>query len=202
MTVHVRRLRLLATLLLGVLLLSACGRNMAEQPRVGPQQETPFFADGASNRPLLEGTVSRQRGGIDPVFFTGQGPTGFVSELPVELSYDLLLRGQERYDIFCSMCHGYTGLGDGMVVSRGYPQPTSFHEQRLLDAPVGYYFSAMTNGFGRMYSYASRIPPEDRWAIAAYVKALQLSQNASIDDVPAEVRRSLELERSEGSLPR
>lgn len=202
MTAHARRARLLATLLVGALLLSACGRNMADQPRVTPQQESPFFADGVGSRPLLEGTVSRQRGGIDPVFFTGQGPTGFVSELPVELSYELLLRGQERYDIFCSMCHGYTGRGDGMVVSRGYPQPTSFHEQRLLDAPVGYYFSAMTNGFGRMYSYASRIPPEDRWAIAAYVKALQLSQNASFDDVPAEVRRALELERSEGSLPR
>jgi cytochrome c553 len=202
MTPRARRARLLATLLLGALLLSACGRNMAEQPRVGPQQESPFFADGAGNRPLLEGTVSRQRGDVDPVFFSGQGPSGFVSELPIELSYDLLLRGQERYDIFCSMCHGYTGRGDGMVVSRGYPQPTSFHEQRLLDAPVGYYVNAMTNGFGRMYSYASRIPPEDRWAIAAYVKALQLSQNATIDDVPAEVRRAFDLEGSEGSLPR
>ncbi len=183
------------------LLVSGCGRNMAEQPRLGAQQASPFFADGSGNRPLLEGTVSRERGGIDPVFFTGMGPDGMVSQLPIELSYELLQRGQERYDIFCSMCHGYTGEGDGMVVRRGFPRPASFHEQRLLDASVGYYFSAMTNGFGRMYSYASRIAPEDRWAIAAYVKALQLSQNATLDDVPTEVRRALELGDSEGRLP-
>jgi cytochrome c553 len=113
----------------------------------------------------------------------------------------VLLRGQERYDIYCSMCHGYTGAGDGMVVQRGFPRPASFHEQRLLDASVGYYFNAMTNGFGRMYSYAGRIPAEDRWAIAAYVKALQLSQNATIDDVPADVRRALELEGSRREHP-
>ncbi len=194
------RLGLLA--LVAVLLLAGCGRNMAEQPRVGPLQATPFFADGSGNRPLLDGTVSRERGAIDPVFFTGQQGGMLVNELPIEVTFELLLRGQERYDIFCSMCHGYTGAGDGMVVRRGFPQPVSFHEQRLLDASVGYYFNAMTNGFGRMYSYAGRIPAEDRWAIAAYVKALQLSQNASIDDVPADVRHALELDRSEGSLPR
>jgi len=197
-----RLARLAATLVLGLVLLAACGRNMAEQPKVGALQASPFFADGSGSQPLIEGTVSRERGGIDPVFFTGQGPAGLVSELPIELSYDLLLRGQERYDIFCSMCHGYTGEGDGMIVRRGFPQPASFHEARLLEASVGYYFSAMTNGFGRMYSYASRIPAEDRWAIAAYVKALQLSQNATIDDVPADVRRALELGASEGSVRR
>jgi len=197
-----RRLRLSIALIALALVLSACGRNMAEQPRVGALQATPFFADGSGSRPLIEGTVSRERGGIDPVFFSGQGPAGFVTEMPIELTYELLARGQERYDIFCSMCHGYTGHADGMVVSRGYPRPTSFHEQRLLDAPVGYYVSAITNGFGRMYSYASRIPPEDRWAIAAYVKALQLSQNATLDDVPADVLRALELANAEGNLPR
>ncbi len=197
-----RLARLAATLALGLVLLTACGRNMAEQPKVGALQASPFFADGSGSQPLIEGTVSRERGGIDPVFFSGQGPAGLVSELPIELSYDLLLRGQERYDVFCSMCHGYTGDGDGMIVRRGFPRPASFHEPRLLDASVGYYFSAMTNGFGRMYSYASRIPAEDRWAIAAYVKALQLSQNATIDDVPADVRQALELGASEGSVRR
>lgn len=186
--------------LLMVLLLAGCGRNMAEQPRVGPLQATPFFADGSGNRPLLEGTVSRQRGAIDPVFYTGQDEGGLVTELPIDLTFDLVLRGQERYDIYCSMCHGYTGAGDGMVVRRGFPRPASFHEERLLNASVGYYFNAMTYGFGRMYSYAGRIPAEDRWAIAAYVKALQVSQNATIDDVPADVRRALELEGTEGSL--
>ncbi len=192
--------RLFVLALVGALLLAGCGRNMAEQPRVGPLQATPFFADGSGNRAPLEGTVSRERGAVDPVFFTGQRDGGLVTELPIELTYELLLRGQERYDIFCSMCHGYTGAGDGMVVRRGFPQPASFHDQRLLDASVGYYFNAMTNGFGRMYSYAGRIPAEDRWAIAAYVKALQLSQNATIDDVPADVRRALELEGAEGSI--
>jgi len=195
-----RALRLVVLALAGVLLLAGCGRNMAEQPRVGPSQATPFFADGSGNRTLLEGTVSRERGAIDPVFFTGQSDGALVTELPVELTFELLLRGQERYDIYCAMCHGYTGEGDGMVVRRGFPRPASFHDQRLLDASVGYYFNAMTNGFGRMYSYAGRIPAEDRWAIAGYVKALQLSQNATIDDVPADVRRALELAGTEGSI--
>ena len=173
------------------LLLSACGRNMYDQPRAEAYEASPFFADGAASRPLPEGTVSRERGAFDPVYLTGQDATGLVAELPVELTGELLLRGQERYNIYCAACHNYNGDGRGMIVQKGFPQPTSFHEQRLLDAPVGYTFNAVTNGFGRMYSYASRIPVEDRWAIAAYVKALQLSQNATVDDVPAEVLNEL-----------
>ncbi len=197
-----QRLRLALLALLALALLAGCGRNMAEQPRLGPLQESPFFPDRSGSLPLVEGTVSRERGAIDPVFFTGTRAGALVTELPVELTLALVQRGQERYDIFCAMCHGYTGDGDGMIVRRGFPRPVSFHEQRLLDASVGYYFSAMTNGFGRMYPYASRIPAEDRWAIAAYVKALQLSQNATVDDVPADVRRALELGTSEGRAPR
>ena len=191
-------MRRAATLLAIVLLLSACGNNMADQPAVRPLQGSEFFADGSGMRPPLEGTVSRRAGAVDPVFTTGQNASGLLTELPVALTLELLQRGQERYDIFCAVCHGHTGDGDGMVVTRGFPAPASFHEQRLLDASVGYYFNAMTNGFGRMYSYASRIPAEDRWAIAGYVKALQLSQNATLDDVPASVR--LELESSEGRV--
>lgn len=171
-------------LVVASLLLSACGRNMADQPKAEVYEASPFFSDGTSARPLPEGTISRARGDVDPLYFTGQGPDGLVTELPVELSEDLLLRGQERYNIYCSACHNYNGDGRGMVVQKGFPQPTSFHDQRLLDAPVGYFFTSITNGFGRMYSYASRVPVEDRWAIAAYVKALQLSQNATLDDVP------------------
>ena len=182
----------LIPLLTLALLLSACGNNMREQPALRPLQNSPFFSDGIGMRAPLEGTVPRSSGGIDPVFFTGMTATGQATELPIELTVELLQRGKERYDIFCSVCHGFTGQGDGMIVTRGYPAPTSFHEQRLLDASVGYYFGAMTNGFGRMYSYASRIPAEDRWAIAGYIKALQLSQNASADDLPAHVRSELE----------
>lgn len=169
------------------LLLAACGRNMADQPKAETYEASPFFADGASSRPLPEGAVSRERGGLDPAYLSGQDDDGPLTELPIELTTDLLLRGQERYNIYCAPCHNYDGGGDGMVVQKGFVQPTSFHEQRLLDAPVGYYYNAITNGFGRMYSYASRIPVEDRWAIAGYVKALQLSQNATLDDVPDDV---------------
>lgn len=168
-------------------LLAACGRNMSDQPKAETYEASPFFADGASSRPLPEGAVSRERGGLDPAYLSGQDDDGPLTELPIELTTDLLLRGQERYNIYCAPCHNYDGGGDGMVVQKGFVQPTSFHEQRLLDAPVGYYYNAITNGFGRMYSYASRIPVEDRWAIAGYVKALQLSQNATLDDVPDDV---------------
>ncbi len=194
-----RTSRTLLLTLAGILLLSACGRNMYDQPKAETYEASPFFADGASSRPLPDGVISRNRGGVDPVYFTGLGATGMVSELPVELTTDLLLRGQERYDIYCSVCHNYNGNGGGMVVQKGFPQPVSFHDQRLLDAPVGYFYNAITNGFGRMYSYASRIPVEDRWAISAYVKALQLSQNATIDDVPVEVLESLRV--AQGEVP-
>ena len=184
--------RVLPVLVVGLaLVLSACGRNMYDQPKAEAYEASPFFANGTSSRPLPEGTVSRERGAIDPVYLTGQGPDGLVTGLPVELDAELLLRGQERYDIFCAACHNYNGDGRGMIVQKGFPQPTSFHDQRLIDAPVGYVFNAVTNGFGRMYSYASRVPVEDRWAIAAYVKALQLSQNATIDDIPPDVLDTL-----------
>lgn len=180
-----RTVRVVLVALLGTLLLTSCGRNMFDQPRADAFDASPYFADGSAMRPLPTGTVSREYGGLEPSYLTGLGPAGFVSELPVELTSDLLLRGQERFDIYCAPCHNYNGDGMGMVVQRGFPQPVSFTAtQRLLDAPVGYYYNAITNGFGRMYSYASRVKPEDRWAISAYVKALQLSQNADPSDVP------------------
>lgn len=191
-----RRLTLYGLLGLS-LLLAACGRNMHDQPRADTYSASPFFADGTSARPLIEGTVSRERGAIDPDFFDGQDENGLVAELPLALTVSLLQRGQERYNIYCSPCHNYNGNGQGVVVQKGFVQPASLHEQRLLDSPVGYYYNAMTNGFGRMYSYASRIPPEDRWAIAGYIKALQLSQNAFVDDIPENAR--MQLEQLEGS---
>jgi mono/diheme cytochrome c family protein len=108
------------------------------------------------------------------------------------LTADLLERGQERFNIFCRPCHGGLGNGDGVVVERGFPPPPSYHDPRLREAPLGHFFDVVTNGFGRMTSYAARIPPRDRWAIAAYVRALQLSQNAELDDVPPGERRRLE----------
>lgn len=175
----------LAGLALLVMLLAACGRNMSEQPSLRAYESSPFFEDGAGFRPIPEGTVSRETGAFDESFFTGQDASGLLAEPPVEVNLELLVRGQERYDIFCAVCHDFDGSGQGMIVKRGFPQPTSFHDPRLRQAPAGYFFSAMTNGFGRMYPYASRVPAEDRWAITAYIRALQLSQFASSDDLPA-----------------
>lgn len=189
-----RRAGILLVALIGVLLLSACGRNMYDQPRADAFESSQFFADGSAMRPLPTGTVSREFGALEPAYLTGMDSNGMLTELPLELTTDLLLRGQERFDIYCSPCHNYNGDGMGAVVERGFPQPASLTTtERLLDAPVGYYYNAITNGFGRMYSYASRVPVHDRWAISAYVKALQLSQNAGVADVPADILSGLTL---------
>ena len=176
----------LGMMVLLMLLLTSCGRNMFDQARADPFQASQFFADGASMQPLVPNTVSREFGALEPSYLSGMDANGMLTELPVALSLELLHRGQERYDIYCSPCHNYNGDGVGATVRRGFPQPVSFTTtDRLLDAPVGYFYSAITNGFGRMYPYASRVSVEDRWAISAYVKALQLSQNAAATDVPA-----------------
>lgn len=183
-----RRLFLLALLLA----LTGCGRNMYDQAKYWPDDPSPFFEDGTSNRPLIEGTVSRSRGEVDPTFFTGQSADGLATELPIELTEALLQRGQERYNIYCAVCHNYSGNGQGMIVQKGFVQPASFHEPRLQAAPVGYFYNVITNGFGRMYPYASRVPPEDRWAISAYIRALQYSQNAPVSELPENLRGQLE----------
>jgi len=191
---------LFAGLMVTALSISACGRNMFDQPKAEVYEASPYFADGASARPLIEGTVPRSRGAVAASFFSGQGDAGLLDEVPLPVTMELLERGQERYNIYCAPCHNFNGDGRGMVVQKGFPQPPSLHEQRLRDVPVGYFFNAMTNGFGRMFSYASRIPPEDRWAIAAYIRALQLSQDATPDDIPSGAR--LQLEQTQGATHR
>jgi cytochrome c553 len=185
-----RRINLTLFIIL-TMFLSACGLNMYDQPRAEYQEKSVFLPGGVSTQPLPQGVVSRERGGFDEVFYTGQDANGFVTDLPIPLTLELVQRGQQRFNIYCTPCHNFNGNGLGVIVQKGMPQPASFHDQRLRDAPVGYFFNAMTNGFGRMYSYASRIPPEDRWAIASYIRALQLSQNATLDDVPEELRDTL-----------
>lgn len=180
-----RRLFFLAALLA---LLSGCGRNMYDQAKFETYDASPFYENGTSSRALLEGTVSRSRGEIDESYFTGQGDDGIATELPFELTEAVLERGQERYNIYCSPCHNYSGNGEGMIVQKGFVQPTSFHDPRLLASPVGYFYGAITNGFGRMFSYAARVPPEDRWAIAAYIKTMQYAQSAPVADLPPEIR--------------
>jgi mono/diheme cytochrome c family protein len=184
---------LYTVVLLGLsFLLSACGMNMHRQPRAEYQEANPYFANGTTAQQLPEGVVSRNRGAYDDAVYSGQDADGnLLADVPFEVTQELLERGQGRFNIYCTPCHNYTGDGQGVIVQKGMPQPTSFHDQRLRDQNVGYFYFVMTNGFGRMFSYASRITPEDRWAIAAYVRTLQLSQHATLDDVPAELQEEL-----------
>jgi len=154
------------------LFLSGCGRDMADQPKYEPLESAGFFPDDQSARPLVEGTVAR-----DAVL----EPRPERSPLPVTEA--VLNRGRERYDIYCAPCHGRTGDGEGMIPERGFPRPPSYHSERLRNAPDRHYYDVITEGFGVMFSYANRVAPEDRWAIAAYIRALQLSQNATREDV-------------------
>jgi mono/diheme cytochrome c family protein len=166
--------------------LAGCRQQMANQPRYDPYEPSDFFADGMSARPRLAGTVARGEAGVDPYFETGKinGQEGDAFPFPV--TADVMQRGHERFDIYCSECHGRLGDGNGMIPSRGYRRPPSYHTETLRAAKVGHFFDVMTNGFGVMPSYRTMIPPSDRWAIVAYIRALQLSQNAMIDEIPPE----------------
>ena len=173
-----------------------CRQDMHDQPKFEPLEATTVFANGAASRPMIEGTVARGQLRDDRLFYTGRtAEDQFVTELPVPLTRELLERGQTRFNAFCSPCHGRVGYGDGMVVQRGFKHPMSFHELRLRESPVGYFFQIMTNGFGDMSSYAAQIPVTDRWAIVAYIRALQLSQHAPVENLSAE-----DLERVEAEI--
>jgi hypothetical protein len=164
---------------------------MADQPRYKPLAPSAFFEDGRSARPSVPGTVAQGQLREDEHLYTGRVDGQLVELFPFPVTRQVLDRGRERFDIFCSPCHGRVGDGKGMVVRRGFAQPPSFHIERLRTAPAGYVFEVITKGFGRMYDYADRIGVEDRWAIAAYIRALQLSQNARLEDVPEPERAQL-----------
>lgn len=174
------------------LLLAGCRQDMHDQPRYKPFARSDFFADGRSERPLVPGTVARGWLREDARVYTGKQGAAFVAEFPLPVDLELVQRGRERFEIFCAPCHGRTGAGNGMVVQRGYRKPTTFHIDRLRHEKPGYFFDVITNGFGAMPDYATQIPVRDRWAIVAYVRALQLSQYASVDDVPAARRGELD----------
>jgi mono/diheme cytochrome c family protein len=172
-------------------LLLGCRQDMHVQPKYVPEDPSSFFPDGRSERPPVEGTVARGQLRTDALLYTGR-INGAVADLfPFPITAADLSRGRERYNIYCSPCHDYTGSGNGMIVQRGFPSPPSFHIERLRQAPAGHFFEVITNGLGLMYSYASRVAPEDRWRIAAYVRALQLSQHGSMADVPASENSAL-----------
>jgi mono/diheme cytochrome c family protein len=171
--------------------LTACHRDMYVQPYKRPLTPSPFFGDGAASRPLVANTVAQE----DPANL-GPAETGWqdgrlVLDIPVPITAALLARGQERFGIYCAVCHGDDGYGQGMIVQRGFPAPLSFHTDRLRQAPAGHFFDVMTRGYGVMYPYASRVAPEDRWAITAYIRALQLSQHAPVAALPTQLQGQL-----------
>lgn len=179
--------------LLVVLGTAACRQDMHDQPRIKPLGASDFFADGQGARPLPANTVARGDLREDKAFWTGYTPEGdLLAVPPMPVTRELLVRGHQRYDIFCAPCHGATGDGRGMVVRRGYKQPSSYHVDRLRLAPLGYYFDVISNGFGVMPSYAAQVPPADRWAIAAYIRTLQLSQHYDASALAAEERANLD----------
>ena len=185
------RVAVLACVLL-VLAAGGCRRDMQDQPKARPLRPSAFFPDGRSERPLVLGTVARERATADPVVATGKQAGDFVREAPIPVTPALLARGRERYDIYCSPCHDRVGTGAGMIVQRGYRRPPSFHDDRLRGVASGYIFDVIGRGFGVMPSYAVQVPVPDRWAITTYIRALQRSQNATLADVPAAERATLE----------
>jgi hypothetical protein len=157
---------------------------MHNQPKYRGLRPSTFFADGSSARPLVEGTIARGTLEDDDAFYTGKVDSAMVKEFPFPIDEKVLDRGQERYNIYCSPCHDRTGSGNGIVVQRGFKQPPSYHIERLRQADVGYFFDVITNGFGAMPDYRAQVAPRDRWAIIAYIRALQYARHAPAVDIP------------------
>jgi hypothetical protein len=162
---------------------AGCEQDMADQPRYEALEPSDFFVNKAASRRPPEGTVARGHANEDEHFYAGRTGGELATAFPRPVDKEMLLRGRERFSIHCSPCHDHTGSGQGMIVQRGFPQPPSFHSERLRSAPVGHFFDVITNGFGRMYDYSAQLPPEDRWAVAAYLRALQISRHAPAEQL-------------------
>ncbi len=191
----------LACLAVAAVLLAGCRLDMHVQPKYLPYEPTTFFSDGRSERQPVPDTVARGQLRLDELMYSGRENGVVVDKFPFPITRADLARGRERFDIYCTPCHDYSGTGRGMIVERGFPQPPSYHIQRLRDAPAGHFFEVITNGFGAMYSYAARVEPADRWRIAAYIRVLQLARNARIEDVPAGERAKLMQQTAQQPLP-
>lgn len=171
---------------------AGCRQDMHDQPKFIPLRPTDFFGDKRSARPAVEGAIARGHLNEDVAFHEGKGPDGKpTNEFPFPVTKEVIERGQQRYNIYCTPCHDRTGSGQGMIVRRGYRQPPTLHSDRLRQVTHGYLFDVITNGFGAMPDYAAQVDASDRWAIVAYIRALQLSQNATVNDVPAADRAQL-----------
>ncbi len=176
-----------ATILSGMLL-AGCGvrLDMHVQPKLKPLRQSDFFGDERGSRPLVYGTVARGELREDSYFYTGKYPDGREGDvMPFAVTKEVLARGQQRFNIYCTPCHSYVGDGNGMIVQRGYQRPPSYTDPRLLSAPIGHFYDVISHGYGRMPDYGAQVAPSDRWAIAAYIRALQLSQHATAAMVPA-----------------
>ena len=172
--------------------LYGCHLDMDDQPKYKPLSASSFFSNGQSSRPLPEGTVPRGEAPPDEFLYTGKKNGKFADAFPYPITRKILERGKDRFTTFCTPCHGQLGDGKGMVVQRGFPEPPSYHADTVRTEPAGFYFDVITHGFGRMYSYAPSVPVHDRWAIVAYIRALQLSRRIPVSEIPDSVRRSLE----------
>lgn len=187
---YLSRIAILSTLFF----ISGCELRQAmyDQEKYEPLEASSFFSDGQSYRPQIAETVARGQLRLNSHYYEGKVDGELSYDLPVPVTTELLTRGKERFGIYCTPCHGHTGKGDGIIVKRGLKAPSSFHEQRLRDMPISYFFDVITNGYGIMYSYASRVPTADRWAISAYIRTLQLSQNIDYDQLPDEDQSQLQ----------
>lgn len=186
-----------ALLAAATLLVAGCRQDMHDTPRYEAFEKSTSFADGRSSRTAPAGTVARGWLRDDEALYTGKLAGQIVDQFPFAIAHADLERGQQRFNIYCTPCHGKLGDGHGMVVQRGLRQAASYHQERLRQEKVGYFFDVITNGFGAMQGYAEQIPVRDRWLIVAYVRALQLSQHASLDDVPADQRAELDAAAAE-----
>ena len=175
-----------------LVLLAGCRQDMHDQPRYKPLAGAQFFGDGRSARPQIEGTVARGHLRLDPARYTGKVGDQDIDFFPFQITAADVDRGQERFNIYCSPCHSRIGDGNGLIVKRGFRQAASYGTEKLKKAPVGHFFDVMTNGFGAMPSYGSRIDPDDRWRIAAYIRVLQLSESATIAEVPPGQRADID----------
>ena len=167
---------------------AGCRQDMHNQPKFVPQRSTTFFADGRSVRPQVEHTVARGQLDEDGFFYTGLMGGKEIDALPMPVSTQMLARGQERYNIYCTPCHSRVGNGAGMIVQRGYKPAGNFHAARILAEPLSHYFYVITNGYGAMPDYSAQLTPTDRWSVAAYIRALQISQASSESSVPSGVQ--------------
>ncbi|MBP1634597.1 MAG: quinol:cytochrome c oxidoreductase monoheme cytochrome subunit [Acidobacteria bacterium] len=180
-----------AAALAATLLAGGCRQDMHDQPKYRALRQSDFFPDQRAARPLVEGTVARGLLNDDDLLNTGKVNGQLAAEFPFPVTAEVVARGRERFDIFCSPCHDRTGGGNGMIVRRGYRRPPTFHQDRLRQVPPGHFVDVMTNGFGAMPDYRAQVPARDRWAIAAYIRALQLSENATLSEVPPGERDTL-----------